>query len=109
LKYDILVRNKVKTEKCLDSKHLMDGLYVYEDLVPKGCHNGACGLCKIKVHSGDFEKSKMNRKHISLEEENENILLACKVKPLSEMEIEFIGNNASKEKNGVYVLGNKTI
>jgi len=107
LKHEILVRDKDRTETCLESKHLMDGLYVNADLVPKGCHNGACGVCKIKVHNGEFEKSKMNRKHISCDEENENIILACKAYPRSGMEIEFIGKNISKEKKQVYVLGEK--
>jgi ferredoxin len=73
LKYDVIVKDKNRSQKCLENKNLMDSLYVYTDLVPKGCHNGACGVCKIKVHSGDYIKDKMNRKHISQEEENNNI------------------------------------
>lgn len=81
MKYDVIVKDKNRSQKCLENKNLMDSLYVYTDLVPKGCHNGACGVCKIKVHSGEYSKDKMNRKHISQEEENDNILLACKVFP----------------------------
>ncbi len=106
MKYEIFVKDKDKTKTCLESKHLMDGLYVYDNLVPKGCHNGACGLCKVKVHRGDYKKCKMNRKHISCEEESADILLACKTFPRSDMEIEFIGRDSSKEKSQVYVLGN---
>ncbi len=97
MKYDVFVKDKAKTQKCLENKNLMDSLYVYTDLVPKGCHNGACGVCKIKVHNGDFSKDKMNRKHISQEEEDDNILLACKVFPKSDMDIEFI----AREKNEI--------
>jgi hypothetical protein len=39
----------------------------------------------------------MNRKHISQEEENNNILLACKVFPKGDMDIEFI----SRKKNEI--------
>ncbi|QKF74002.1 [2Fe-2S] iron-sulfur cluster binding domain-containing protein [Aliarcobacter faecis] len=90
MKYDVFVKDKIQTQKCTEDKNLMDSLYVFKDLVPKACHNGACGLCKIKVHKGFFIKDKMNRKHISQEEENDNILLACKVFPKCDMEIEFI-------------------
>jgi ferredoxin len=80
----------------------MDSLSKQADLAPKGCHNGACGVCKIKVHSGEFEKLKMNRKHITEEEEMNNIVLACKTFPKSDMEIEFI----SKPKAKLYSLEN---
>lgn len=98
MKYDVFVKDKLRTQKCLENKSLMDSLYVHTDLVPKGCHNGACGVCKIKVHSGDYSKDKMNRKHISQEEENDNILLACKVFPKGDMDIEFISRKKNETK-----------
>jgi ferredoxin len=102
MKYNILVKNKEKERACIEEKHLMASLSVCTDLVPRGCHNGACGVCKILIHSGDFEKVKMNRKHISQEEEDKNIVLACRTFPKSDMEIEFI----SKPKSKIYTLGN---
>jgi ferredoxin len=102
MKYNILVKNKEKERACTEDKHLMSSLSVCTDLAPRGCHNGACGVCKILVHSGDYEKQKMNRKHISEDEESSNIVLACKTFPKSDMEIEFIG----KAKTKLYALGN---
>ena len=102
MKHNILVKNKDKERACLEEKNLMSSLSVCSDLVPKGCHNGACGVCKIKVLSGNFEKLKMNRKHISQEEEMNNIVLACRSFPKSDMEIEFI----KKPKCKHYTLGN---
>lgn len=102
MKHNILVKNKEKERACTEEKHLMASLSVCTDLVPRGCHNGACGVCKILVRSGDFEKLKMNRKHISEEEENSNIVLACRTFPRSDMEVEFLG----KAKTKLYALGN---
>lgn len=102
MKHNILVKNKEKQRACTEDKHLMASLSTCTDLVPRGCHNGACGVCKILVHSGDFEKLKMNRKHITEEEESSNIVLACRTFPKSDMEIEFIG----KPKSELYTLGN---
>jgi ferredoxin len=102
MKHDIFVKNKDRNKNCCEDKNLMDGLSVHADLVPKGCHNGACGVCKIIVQTGEYNKSKMNRKHISENEENENIVLACRTFPKSDMEIEFI----SKPKTEFYTLGN---
>lgn len=108
MKYDVFIKNKELSKKAPEAKNLMSGLYVYSDLVPKGCHNGACGVCKIKVHAGEFSKDKMNRKHISELEEVENIVLACKCYPKSNMEIEFLQKIKSKPKQTekkVYVFG----
>ena len=102
MKHNILVKNKDKSRSCNEDKHLMDSLSVCADLVPRGCHNGACGVCKVKILKGEFEKMKMNRKHISEDEEINNIVLACRSFPRTDMEIEFLGKPESK----IYTLGN---
>lgn len=101
MKHNILVKSKEKNHECLESKNLMDSLSVVPDLVPKGCHSGGCGVCKIKVHKGLYKKIKMSRKHISEKEEEKNIVLACRIFPTSKMEIAFI----SKPKPKLYTLG----
>lgn len=108
MKHTIFIKNKSDEQKCLESKDLMSGLRCCSDLAPKGCHNGACGLCKIHIFSGEYEKKKMNRKYITEVEENNNIVLACRVFPRSDMEIEFLPRTISKEKEQpkVYVFGN---
>jgi len=105
MKHTIFVKNKDRTHTCLETKNLMDGLNVCSELVPKGCHNGACGVCKIHILSGDYSKIKMNRKHISEEEENNNIVLACRVFPKGDMEIEFLPKTISKKEHKSYVFG----
>lgn len=106
MKHTILVRDKDKRHSCLESKNLMDGLNVCANLVPKGCHNGACGVCKIHILSGEYSKCKMNRKHVSEDEENNGVVLACRVFPRGDMEIEFIPKTISKKEKKVYILGN---
>lgn len=82
----------------------MDSLCVFYGYVPKGCHNGGCGACKILIHKGDFTIEKMNKRHIGEAEVAKNIFLACKVFPKSDMEIEFI----QLEKPKHYCLGDNT-
>jgi len=55
--------------------------------VPVGCRNGGCGICKIRVISGEFETGKMSIKHVSPAEKNINITLACKTFPKSDLTI----------------------
>lgn len=87
--------------KCNSKKHLMESLYRKSPKVPKGCHNGGCGVCKIKVISGEYKSIVMSRKHISQEEEDKGIVLACRVFPKTDMEIEFI----AKAKKITYTIG----
>ncbi len=95
----------IKTEsssyECSSKKHLLESLYKRDSKAPKGCHNGGCGVCKIEILKGDYESIKMSRKHISKEEEDKGIVLACRVFPRSDMEIKFI----AKKKKITYTIG----
>jgi len=104
LKHNIYVRCKSTSRLCQENKNLMDSLSVYAGLVPKACHNGACGVCRAQVHQGSFEKLKMNKRHVSKEDECNNIVLACRVLPRGDMDIEFLPRPVSKSSK-VYVLG----
>lgn len=99
LKSDITVGKKVIS--CTHNKHLMDSLSSRSDIAPKGCHNGGCGICKIEVLSGEYESMVMSRKHITQEEEDKGIVLACRIFPRSDMEIKFI----AKPKKITYTIG----
>lgn len=103
MKYTISIKGK-ESKECEEGKNLMASLHISCGYVPKGCHNGGCGICRIKIHKGDFTKEKMNKRHIGEAEEAKNIFLACKIFPKSDMEIEFI----RKEKPKHYCLGDNT-
>lgn len=53
-----------------------------------GCRGGGCGICKIKVITGDYESKAMSRKHISAEEQQAGFALACRVFPRSNLVVE---------------------
>jgi len=100
--YELYLKNKDATYPNVSGKNLMDVLSVRAGVVPKGCHNGACGVCRVKVLSGEFKNLGMNRKLITEEDEANNIFLACRLKAKSDMELEMI---PKKKKSSVYVLG----
>lgn len=102
MSYQLYVKHKNESYASIEGKNLMDILGARADVVPKGCHNGACGVCRVKVLSGEFENVGMNRKHISEEDEANNIFLACRLRAKSDMKLEFI---PKKKKSSVYVLG----
>lgn len=49
-----------------------------------GCFGGGCGVCKMRVFSGEFDiAKKMSKAHISDGEKSKGIVLICCVKPRS--------------------------
>lgn len=51
-----------------------------------GCFGGGCGVCKMKILSGDYEAvQKMSRAHIS--DREEQVVLICCIVPRSDLVI----------------------
>ena len=55
-----------------------------------GCHGVGCGVCKIKVLEGRFERKKESSLHITEHDKSVNLTLACCAKPLSDLLIEKV-------------------
>ena len=54
--------------------------------VTHGCHGGGCGICRLRIVSGKYEKVKrMSRAHVSETEEKTGIVLLCCVQPRSNL------------------------
>lgn len=56
-----------------------------------GCCGGGCGICRIKILSGEYTTKKMSRKQIPEEDERKGYALGCRVFPTSDMTIEYVG------------------
>lgn len=56
--------------------------------LPVGCCAGGCGICKVNVISGSYQTMIMSRAQVSVTEEQENIALACRILPESDLVIE---------------------
>ena len=48
-------------------------------------------MCKIQILSGEYQKRVMSREYVSVEEEAASIVLACRVRPLSDITLSVIG------------------
>ena len=78
---------------CKDTESLLQAMSrMGKKGIPAGCLNGGCGICKIAVRSGRFRKTGlMSRAHISVEEEAEGVVLACRVAPIESVDVEVLG------------------
>jgi 3-phenylpropionate/trans-cinnamate dioxygenase ferredoxin reductase subunit len=60
--------------------------------IPVGCLNGGCGVCKVRVLSGEVRKlGPVSRAHVSVEEEEAGYTLACRIAPRGDVELEVAG------------------
>lgn len=62
--------------------------------IPVGCLNGGCGVCKIKILEGEYRQGPMSRAHVSEDEQQQRIVLACRVYPCSDVVLSVVGKMA---------------
>lgn len=66
--------------------------------LPVGCRRGGCGICRVRVMSGQYRSDRMSRAHVSAEDEAVGLTLACCIYPLSELSLRLEPAVAIKEK-----------
>ena len=54
-------------------------------LIKVGGRGGGCGLCKIRVVSGEYVTRAMSRAKVSLDEVEQGYVLACRAYPSSDL------------------------
>ena len=58
-----------------------------------GCFGGGCGVCRMKVERGEFDKfKKMSRAHISEADGEGGVVLLCCIRPRSDLVISSVCN-----------------
>ncbi|MDP3905917.1 2Fe-2S iron-sulfur cluster-binding protein [Novosphingobium sp.] len=79
---------------CLDGETLLNAsVRSGKNIIPVGCRNGGCGMCKIEIVGGDYRTGKMSRAHVTEQEEGQGIVLACRTMPGSSLEIRSKGTS----------------
>ncbi len=56
--------------------------------IPVGCRGGGCGACRVRVVAGTYATKRMSRRHVSLTDEADQIVLACRLLPSSNIVVE---------------------
>jgi CDP-4-dehydro-6-deoxyglucose reductase len=84
--YKIIANDREYT--CADSEDLLTaarkkGVFI----IPTGCLGGGCGMCKIKIVEGQYERGKCSKAVLNDAEREEHYSLACKTYPRSDMKI----------------------
>ncbi len=87
-----------KEVDCSSTDTVLAGLEKAGYALPNNCRAGACGECKVKVRSGEFDQGVVLDMALSEAERSDGFGLMCMAKPLSDvLEIEW-GTEDAKPK-----------
>ena len=93
--YTVIIEETGESFRCSPQESLLVGMErLGKKGIPVGCRNGGCGVCKVQVNKGQYAKRKMSRGVVSAEEEASGCVLACKIFPQSDLELEVVGKMA---------------
>ena len=63
--------------------------------IPLDCANGACGTCKCKMRSGNFDAGDYIEEALSDEEAAAGFALACQVRPKSDLVVDILASSTA--------------
>lgn len=85
IKYNITLAETGDSFLCGEDQFIFDAMN-RNGIKKHGCCGGGCGICKMKLSSGELNfAKKMSRAHISQQEEQAGYVLTCCVKPKSDV------------------------
>ena len=102
MSHKVFIEDTQEEYRCRDDQHLLAGMEALgRKGIPVGCRGGGCGVCKIEITSGQYTKRVMSRDHVTVEEEARGCVLACRVKPLSDISLKVVGKMKKNVVRGV--------
>ena len=74
---------------CADDQSVLQAMeQQHLHCVPVGCRGGGCGLCKVRVLSGEYDCGRMSARHVPEQARAQGQVLACRLFPRSDLAIE---------------------
>lgn len=91
MSFRVAIGNTHERYSCRADQTLLGGM---EQLgrkgIPVGCRGGGCGVCKVRIESGAVRRERMSRCHVSVEEEEQGYVLACRAYPQSDLALRAV-------------------
>jgi ferredoxin len=86
--FTVSIANTCEDFRCAATQSLLAAM---ESLgrkgIPVGCRGGGCGVCKVRVDSGRVHTQTMSRACVSVEEQRQGFVLACRAHPKSDLTV----------------------
>jgi ferredoxin len=89
--YSIVIEDSDETVTCYPGEAVLKAVArLGRKGIPVGCLGGGCGICKVRILCGNYRTGKMSREQVSLEEEAERIVLACRTYPMGDLRVKVL-------------------
>jgi ferredoxin len=93
--FNVLIEETGESYRCSPAETLLAGMErLGKKGIPVGCRGGGCGVCKVEITSGSYLKRVMSRDYVSVEDEAADRVLACRVRPTSDITLKVLGKMA---------------
>ncbi|MGE5471584.1 MAG: 2Fe-2S iron-sulfur cluster binding domain-containing protein [Bacteroidota bacterium] len=93
--FNVVIEETGESFRCSPQESLLVGMErLGKKGIPVGCRGGGCGVCKVEITAGSFEKKVMSRDYVSVEDEAAGRVLACRVRPTSDIRLRVLGKMA---------------
>ncbi len=90
--FTVVIEETGESFRCAPTESLLAGMErLGKKGIPVGCRGGGCGVCKVEITEGSYVKRVMSRDYVSVEDEAADRVLACRVKPSSDMRLKVLG------------------
>ena len=90
--FNVVIEETGESYRCSPQESLLVGMErLGKKGIPVGCRGGGCGVCKVEITAGSFEKKVMSREYVSVEDEAAGRVLACRVMPTSDIRLRVLG------------------
>lgn len=95
---------------CKPAEAVADAAYAIGINIPLDCRDGACGTCKCRVQSGDYDGGDYIEDALTEEEAAEGLALACQMKPKTDLVIDiFASSEVCKTKGQIFHTSLKSV
>ena len=90
--FNVVIEETGESYRCSPQESLLVGMErLGKKGIPVGCRGGGCGVCKVEITAGSFNKKVMSREYVSVEDEAAGKVLACRVMPTSDIRLRVLG------------------
>lgn len=90
--FNVTIEETGEVFRCKADETLLTGMErLGKRGIPVGCRGGGCGVCKVHIKQGEYQKRVMSRAYVSVEEEAMGTVLACRVRPSSDVSLAVVG------------------
>src|ERR1700761_6862898 len=79
--------------ECRPGETVVDAAYRAGINIPLDCRDGACGTCKCRVQSGDYDGGDYIEDALTEQEAEEGLALACQTRPKSNLVVDIFASS----------------